>query len=254
MRAKRSLGQNFLQDREVIDRIIATVDPQADETVVEIGPGQGALTTRLLELAGDVVAIEFDRDMIAHLKAKFASVPNLRLLAGDALDVDFSAVLSDRPGAKLVANLPYNISTPILQRLAAQRELFSMLVLMFQREVVDRITARPSTGDRGFLSVIVQDAFEVERLFDVSPTAFRPVPKVWSSVVRLRPKGPSGLDNSTFRSLVSAGFAHRRKTLLNNLKATVPDAARVLTSNGINPSRRAETLTLDEWHTLCRAL
>jgi len=233
MRAKRSLGQNFLHDREVIERIIAAVDPQSDETVIEIGPGQGALTGMLCELAAEVIAIEFDRDMIAHLEAKFAGVPNLRLIAGDALEFDFSTVLSGRPNAKLAANLPYNISTPILQRLAAQRELFSFLVLMFQREVVDRIAAP---------------------LFDVSPTAFRPVPKVWSSVVRLRPKARSGPDDAAFRKLVSVGFAHRRKTLLNNLKAIVPDAARVLTSVGIDPSRRAETLTLDEWHVISRSI
>ena len=148
---------------------------------------------------------------------------------------------------KLVGNLPYNISTPILQRLMDQRALFSRMVLMFQREVVERITAVPGGKERGFLSVLVENAFDTEYLFDVPPEAFQPVPKVWSAVVRLTPKLSSTPDHSVFRQVVSASFAQKRKTLLNNLKVRYEDAATILETSDIDGRRRAETLTLDEW-------
>ena len=254
MRAKRSLGQNFLRDPAIISKIIASLGPIVGETVIEIGPGRGALTEKLIDNAGRVVAIEFDRDMIAILKERFAGNPNFTLINADALGFQFSSVVSPEDPAKLVANLPYNISTPILQSLAEQRQLFSCLVLMFQREVVDRITAPPGGKDRGFLSVIVEDAFEIQRLFNVPPDAFVPVPKVWSSVVRLIPKTPFDLDPVLFRRIISASFAQKRKTLLNNLKPVLLDPGSILESAGIDGRRRAETLDLNEWRTLTRAI
>ena len=177
MRAKKSLGQNFLRDSEVVDRIIGTLDLEKDDTVVEIGPGHGALTERLVESAVRVIAIEFDRDLVLPLNERFGGFRNFSLLNADALSIDLSDVLRGRPPdhTKLVANLPYNISTPILQRLIEFRHLFSSLVLMFQREVVERITAQPGSSNRGFLSVLVENAFKTEHRFDVPPSAFRPV-------------------------------------------------------------------------------
>lgn len=248
MRAKKSLGQNFLRDDSVIRRIVDALDLHKDETVVEIGPGRGSLTRALLEDAGRVIAIEFDRDLIIPLRERFGAFKNLELINADILSVDFAEILNTKKGkAKLVANLPYNISTPILGRLIDQRSLFSKLVLMFQREVVTRITAPPGGRDRGFLSVLVENAFHTEYLFDVQPKAFSPVPKVWSAVVRLTPKISTVSDESSFRDIVSASFAHKRKTILNNLKLNLGNAFDVLAIAEIDGKRRAETLTLDEW-------
>ncbi|HEY2846395.1 MAG TPA: 16S rRNA (adenine(1518)-N(6)/adenine(1519)-N(6))-dimethyltransferase RsmA, partial [Pyrinomonadaceae bacterium] len=191
-RPKRSLGQNFLRDAAVLNRIVATLDLKPDDHVIEIGPGGGALTKGLVASGANVTAIEFDRDLAPALRGKFHKKNNFAIIEADALDMDFSSVdprsaIRDPQSSKLVANLPYNISTPILQRLIEQRDIFSTLVLMFQREVVERIMAEPRTKERGFLSVIAQNAFEIEYLFEVPPTAFYPVPKVWSAVIRLTP-------------------------------------------------------------------
>ena len=156
--------------------------------------------------------------------------------------------------AKLVANLPYYISTAILQRLSEQRHLFSELVLMFQREVVERITAKPGNSERGYLTVIVEASFDVEKLFDVPPTAFRPVPEVWSSVVTLIPKPGPAFDEAVFGKIVSAAFAHKRKTILNNLKTSINDADICLARAGIDTKRRAESLTLGEWAKLTESI
>src|SRR5713101_2757918 len=183
--AKRRFGQNFLVDRNVADRIVAGVAPRADETIIEIGSGQGALTARLLETTGRVIAIEFDRELVPFLRAKFAGAANLELIEADALTTDFCAAIQPATRARVVANLPYNIATAILQRLIEQRECVSEMILMLQREVVDRITAEAGSSERGYLSVLVEAYCEAEKLFDVSPQSFRPVPKVWSTVVRL---------------------------------------------------------------------
>lgn len=253
MRAKRSLGQNFLRDPTVIRKIVDAVDPCADDTVIEIGPGQGALTELLLRRTGTLIAVEFDRDLVAPLRVQFSSFRNFKLVNDDALVVDFAALAPNQTGLKLVANLPYNISTPILQKLMEQRLLFSSLVLMFQREVVERITAAPGGRERGFLSVLVEDAFKTEYLFDVPPKAFHPVPKVWSAVVRLTPKASSVSDSRTFRRLVSAAFSQKRKTIYNNLRTILSDASATLHDARIDPRRRAETLALTEWHALAQA-
>ena len=254
MRAKRSLGQNFLRDPAIISRIIEALGPIPRETVVEIGPGRGALTERLIGQSGEIYAIEFDRDLIAIRAERFGRASNFQLINADARTLDLTTIASVASPVKLVANLPYNISTPILQRLADHRDLFSTMVLMFQREVVERITAPAGGKERGFLSVIVEDAFETVHLFDVPPTAFVPVPKVWSSVVKLTPKPRVDLDPDLFRKVISVSFAQKRKTLLNNLKTKVSDAASVLDAAGIDGRRRAETLELSEWRTLTQAI
>jgi 16S rRNA (adenine1518-N6/adenine1519-N6)-dimethyltransferase len=212
----------------------------------------GALTGRLLESGAKVVAIEFDRDMVEHLRRKFAGSGGLTIVQADVLTTDLASILP-ASGAKLVANLPYYISTPILQRLGAERERFSSMVLMFQKEVVDRILAKPGSSDRGYLTVIVENAFTVERLFDVSPDAFEPRPKVESSVVRLTPR-LSAVDSDALEALLSIAFMQKRKTIFNNLKAHFSNAGSALSSAGIDPKRRAETLTLQEWADLVKAL
>lgn len=253
MRAKKSLGQNFLRDPSLIEKIIDALSLDTTDTVIEIGPGRGALTRRLLERAGKVIVIEFDRDMIAVLLERFPDAHKLQIVTGDVLDIDLAEV-AEGSSCRLLGNLPYNISTPILQRVIKYRSAFNSSVLMFQREVADRITAPPGGRDRGFLSVLVEDAFETERLFDVPPTAFEPEPKVWSTVIRLRPKQTPIATDEMFYRVVSASFAHRRKTLLNNLKNLSPNAADSLRAAGIDGTRRAETLTLDEWKQLTNEL
>jgi len=265
--AKRRFGQNFLVDRNVVDRILAAVQPRADETMIEIGSGRGALTSRLTEKAGHVVAIEFDRDLLPALREKFADSPNLKLVAADALTIDFCAAIEPTRRARVVANLPYNIGTAILQRLIEQRSCISEMIVMLQREVVDRIIAEPGSGDRGFLSVLVDAYCEAEKLFDVPPRAFRPAPKVWSTVVRLRVRRQIAADvkdEKLLWQIVSVGFAQRRKTILNNLRNAPVfiqellkkrgGASIVLCDAGLPPLRRAETFTLEEWALLTNAI
>ena len=252
-RAKKSLGQNFLSDPNYIRKIVGAVDPEREDLIIEIGPGRGAITEHLVNSEAEVIAVELDRDLIGPLREKFSSRSNFRLVEGNALDVDFRR-LADSAQSKLVANLPYYISTAILQKLSEQRDAFSFLILMFQKEVVDRITAPPGNSERGYLTVLTEIAFHVDKLFDVPPTAFRPVPKVTSSVLKLTP-APSVVENEQgFRHLISTAFVQKRKTLQNNLKAAHPDAAQVLERAGLDGRRRAESLSLDEWLRLYSAL
>lgn len=262
--AKKSFGQNFLIDPNYIRKIISALNPQTGETIVEIGAGRGALTEKLLESGANIIAIELDRDLIPFLQEKFGQKQNFTLVAQDALTIDFIKLCesSNPHSIKLIANLPYNISTAILQKLIEQREIFSEMILMFQREVVERMTARAGNSERGFLSVLVESYLDAEKLFDVPPNAFLPVPKVWSSIVCLKPKVNIEIENvELFRALISAGFAQKRKTILNNLKNTPPhlklkigDAEKLLESCEIESKRRAETLTLEEWTRIVKAV
>ena len=267
LHAKKSLGQNFLVDERVVDRIIGALDPRQDEIVVEIGAGRGALTSRLIERAGRVVAIEFDRDLVSWLRERFGGYENFTLCEGDALSMNICGAIAPAGSARVVANLPYNISTAILQRLIAQRDCLAEMILMLQREVVERITAPPASSERGFLSVLTEAYCETEALFDVAPGSFRPVPKVWSTVVNLRPRARMAADvcdEALLWRIVSAGFAQRRKTIFNNLRGAPGElrslielkggAARLLEASQIEPTRRAETLALEEWARLSRAL
>lgn len=264
--AKKSFGQNFLVDRNYIEKIIGSLKPRAGEMIAEIGAGRGALTEKLIESGATVVAVELERDMIEILRAEFGEMENFRLIESDALKVDFSELVRQPSDAKikLVANLPYYISTAILQKLIAQRGAFSEMILMFQREVVERITARAASAERGFLTVLTEAFLDAEKLFDVPPSAFRPAPKVWSAVVRLVPKAETRIfakDEELFRALVSAGFAQKRKTILNNLKNAssalgekIGDAATLLEKSEIDANRRAETLELREWKNIYEQL
>ncbi len=265
VRPSKRLGQNFLTDHRIADRIIKALDPKPDETIVEIGPGRGALTGQLVESAGRLVAVEFDRNLWDLLLEKFGSSSNFKLVQSDALVTDFCSEIRPARQARLIANLPYNISTAILQRLIDQRACLTEMVLMLQREVVDRITAAAGSTDRGYLSVLVQAYCEAEKLFDVAPGAFHPKPKVWSSVIRLRPRLRIGVKNEALLwKIVSAGFAQRRKTILNNLRSAPGElellikqhggASIVLCEANVDLQRRAETLTFDEWARISSAL
>lgn len=263
----KRLGQHFLRDQRTIHRIIEALAPKSDETIVEIGPGTGALTSVLVENAGRLIAIEFDNKLTSLLNERFGSFTNFKLLMADALTVDFCAEILPARSARLVANLPYNISTAILQRLIAQRACFEEMVVMLQREVVERVLAPAGTSDRGFISVLVEAYCEAEKLFDVSPGAFRPPPKVWSSVMRLRfrPRINTDVkDEALLWETVSAGFAQKRKTILNNLRNASGRLQEVLKRNGgasivlckaqVELQRRAETLTIEEWGRIVRAM
>lgn len=263
----KRFGQNFLIDTRVVDRIIASFQPERGETVIEIGPGRGALTAKLLSVPVLVVAVELDRQLIPILEEQFGSDENFRLIAKDALQANFCDEILPASQARIVANLPYNISTAVLQRLIGQRQCLSEMVLMLQREVVDRILAPASSSERGYLSVFVQAYTETEKLFDVPPTAFRPVPKVTSTVIRLRFRTHLMFNESHEKVLwevVSAGFAQRRKTMLNNLRSAPPQLAKRIKENGgasivlcraeVDLQRRAETLEIEEWVRIAAAL
>jgi 16S rRNA (adenine1518-N6/adenine1519-N6)-dimethyltransferase len=260
--AKKSFGQNFLVDQNYINKIISALNPKQNETIIEIGAGRGALTEKLIESGAEIIAIELDRDLIPLLNNDFGGNENFKLVENDALKVDFSALSTQHSGqnTKLVANLPYYISTAILQHLIQYRNEFSELVLMLQREVVERITAEIRNTERGFLTVLVEAYFEAEKLFDVPPNAFRPAPKIWSSIVRLKPKAANDISSDEdFRKIVSCGFRQKRKTILNNLKNAPEilykeDLKEILEKHNIETKRRAETLTLEEWKILAEIL
>jgi 16S rRNA (adenine1518-N6/adenine1519-N6)-dimethyltransferase len=263
----KRFGQNFLTDQRIIKRIVEALEPRADETILEIGPGKGALTTPLLEQAGWLVAVEFDRNLIPLLTEKFSEKENFKLVESDALVTDVCDVIRPATRARVVANLPYNVATAILQRLIEQRSCVTEMVLMLQKEVVERITAGAGTAERGYLSVFVQAYCVTEKLFDVAPSSFRPAPKVWSSVLRLtlRPRIAADVkDEKLLWQVVSAGFAQRRKTILNNLRNAPSPLQEIVKAHGgasivlcqaeVDLQRRAETLMLGEWSRIARKL
>ncbi len=255
MKAKRSFGQNFLVKSQYSTQIVDSVRPQAGETIIEIGPGQGALTELLVASGARIVAIELDRGLIPMLKSGFADFGNFNLVEADALKINFRDAIAPAGSARVVANLPYNISTPILQRLIEQRHCLSEMTLMLQREVVDRIVAEPGGKERGYLSVLVQLYCEAEHLFDVPPSAFRPIPKVTSSVLRLKVRTQPAAEvhnEALFLELAKTLFSQRRKTIFNNLRSGAGRVGltgteqinQVLTVAGLDPQRRAETLSI----------
>lgn len=264
MQAKRRFGQNFLVGDHYPQRIVNALAPRPGETIVEIGPGYGALTRLLADSGARVVAIELDDELIPALRQLMQGYDNFELRAADALSVDYCEIIAPAETARVAANLPYNAATPILQRLLLYRSCLNEMVLMFQREVAERITAQPGTRQYGYLSVLTQFYCEVEKLFDVPPGTFRPAPKVVSSVLRLRVlKQPAAFvrDEQQFLSVVSALFAQRRKTMLNNLKAACgslqTDAQSIVAAiarAGLSPGCRAERLAISEIARLADAL
>jgi 16S rRNA (adenine1518-N6/adenine1519-N6)-dimethyltransferase len=250
-RARKRFGQNFLADPHFVRRIVEAVDPRPGDNVVEIGPGLAALTERLVAGAGRIAAIEIDRDLAARLRDRFDAA-QLALHEADALEFDLRALGSD---LRIVGNLPYNISSPLLFRIADVADTVRDVHVMLQKEVVARMTAQPGTADYGRLTVMLQATFRVERLFLVPAGAFRPAPKVESAVARLVPlrdKAPAIADAALFARVVSAAFMQRRKTLRNAL-ASLADA-QAIASAGVDPQARGETLSVTDFVRLADAV
>jgi len=251
---RKRFGQNFLDDAGVVERIVGAVAPAGDDHIVEIGPGLGALTGPLLQRVGRLEVIELDRDLAAGLPARLGHPPGLVVHQADALDFDFAA-LAGNGKLRVIGNLPYNISTPLLFHLLDQSGSIADMHFMLQAEVVDRITAAPGTRARGRLGVMTAARARAVRLFDVPPAAFRPVPKVDSAVVRVVPRDLSVEQRAllpALGSVVRQAFGQRRKTLRNTLRGLL--AAQALEALGIDPGRRAETLSLEEFERIARAL
>jgi 16S rRNA (adenine1518-N6/adenine1519-N6)-dimethyltransferase len=257
IRPRKRLGQSFLEDRNMIHRIAALVEATPDETVVEIGAGLGLLTAELAERARKVVALEIDPRLVAVLRDRFSADETVEIVAGDVMDYDFSA--ADSTGRiKVVGNIPYNISTPILFRLLDFRRSIASIVLMLQKELADRILANPGKKDYGIPSVIIRHYASVSRELTIPPTCFYPEPAVFSSVLRIVTHSDSeAVEDSSFVAIVRASFAQRRKTLVNNLRAAGFSSdviEEALANAGISGARRAETLTVDEFRLLAAEL
>ncbi len=261
MKAKKRLGQNWLVDRRYAERIVEAVDPLTTDLVVEIGPGPGALTDLLVPRAGHTLAIELDPRMREPLEARHGA-DRLTVVEADVLELDLSHAIGDARAARseltrarVVANLPYYISSPVVAHLIADRRAIVDATLMLQREVVDRLTADPGGKEYGSLTVFVSMYTRARRLFDVPPGAFRPVPNVHSSVVRIEmlpEPAVTVVDEARFLRIVRASFAQRRKTLENNLSAA--GYVGLAAAAGIDPRRRAETLDLGEFAALANAV
>jgi len=251
---RKRFGQHFLHDPAIVERIVAAIAPAVDDRIVEIGPGEGVLTEVLLRAAGPIDAVELDRDLVAALRARADWPGTLTVHEGDVLRFDFRALASDSP-LRVVGNLPYNISTPLLFHLLEQREAIRDMHFMLQREVVDRLAAEPGSKTYGRLSVMVQAHCRVQALFRVAPGAFRPPPAVESAVVRLVPLEQPAVPPphaDTFAELVRLAFAARRKTLRNALRTRAD--AETIQAAGIDPGRRAETVSVAEYARLAAAV
>lgn len=249
--ARKRFGQNFLQDAQVIGDIVRAVDPHPGEAVVEIGPGLGALTEPLLARLDHLHVVEIDRDLIARLKQRYPK-DRLTIHEGDALAFDFGAL---GPELKVVGNLPYNISTPLLFHLATYAEQVRDMHFMLQKEVVARMVAAPGDSDYSRLSVMLQYRFYLDWLLDVPPESFDPAPKVHSAVVRLIPRPLAELqarDPALLGQVVSAAFSQRRKMLRNTLKELGGEA--LLDSLGIAPTARAEDVPVADYVRLANHL
>ena len=245
-RPRKRLGQHFLHDRNIIRRIIEEIAPHETSPVVEIGPGPGALTIPLLKLVSELDVIEVDRDLAGELEFTCRELGNLNIHVADALEIDFCKL---KPGKLIiVGNLPYNISTPLLFHLLTQVNCIKYMLFMMQLEVVNRICAMPGTKEYGRLSVMVQSVCNVKKAFNIPPGAFKPPPKVESSLIRLVPDNhrTSRINNRTiFSDIVKQAFNHRRKTIRNSLNGIVDKP--VLEQAGVNPALRAENLSVEDF-------
>ena len=262
-RAKKSLGQNFLIDPNQQRRIVAALDPQPDDTVLEIGPGHGALTHHLAAVVRKLILVELDDDLAPALERAFAQQPHVQVVHADVMDVDIAPLVEDVRTLKVVGNIPYNITTPIIFRLLEPALRPERIVLMVQTEVADRIVAPPGSGTYGALSVGVRTVAHVERLFVVGRGAFRPVPRVDSAVIRIVPRLPPPLtrqEERDVRELTRAAFAWRRKQLQKTLRSAPPyelpaeDVAAVERDTGISLEQRPEQLAPEQFIALARAL
>ncbi len=253
--ARKRFGQNFLTDHGVIERIVAAFGPQPGQNVVEIGPGLGALTQELLPALGRLQVVELDRDLAARLPQTLAGLGELAIHEADALRFDFSRLSRPEARLRVIGNLPYNISTPLIFHLLEQADTIADMHFMLQKEVVDRMCAEPGTGDYGKLSVMLQYRCQVDFLFQVPPESFSPPPKVDSAIVRLTPhisKPYTCRDEKLLQQIVSTAFTMRRKTIRNALKAFA-DAAQLETL-GLDLSLRPEDLGVADYVNLANAL
>lgn len=267
MPARKRFGQHWLRSEAILDRIVAAAELRPSDRVLEIGPGRGALTQRLLAAVDGLVAVELDRDLIDQLQQRFGQAENFCLLEGDILQLDWTAAIADRPRfanpSKVVANIPYNITGPILQSLLGtiaqpRRPAFERLVLLVQQEVADRLCATPGQRAYGALSVRVQYLASCERVCAVPPKSFSPPPKVQSTVICLKPRPWPQVCNNPGRleKLLNQGFSAKRKMLRNNLKSlySSEQIEAAFAAHQIAPEARAETLSIDQWIGLCTDL
>jgi 16S rRNA (adenine1518-N6/adenine1519-N6)-dimethyltransferase len=252
--AKKRFGQNFLHDPAVIDRIVRVINPRAGEPLVEIGPGLGAITRPLLAKVGTLHVVEIDREIIPHLLEACGHDRALHVVQADALALDYAQFAPAGALLRVVGNLPYNISTPLLFHLLAQAHVIRDMHFMLQKEVVDRMCAGPGDEAYGRLSVSLAARAEVSHLFDVGPGAFKPAPKVTSAIVRIVPRPPAFEVRSwpAFDRVVTAAFGQRRKTLSNALKGVV--AAEQFDQAGIDPGLRAERLGAEQFARLANLM
>jgi 16S rRNA (adenine1518-N6/adenine1519-N6)-dimethyltransferase len=254
---RRRFGQNFLTDAGAIRRIVAALAPEPEDNVLEIGPGRGALSEALLAIVPRISAIEIDRDLAAQLRGAYAEA-RLHLIEADVLDVALDALAEGRP-LVIAGNLPYNISKPVAMKLVVERRAVSRAVLMFQREVAERLTAVPGTGAYGPLTVLAGRAYRIERLFDLPPGAFHPRPTVVSTVTRWTPRDDHALPESLvapLKAVLRAAFARRRQTLQKNLRVALPGgesaAASLLAQAGLDGTLRAEAIPPEGFVELAR--
>ena len=251
---RKRFGQNFLVSEGVVRKIVEAIAPQPRDCMVEIGPGLGALTEPLLARLDHLHAVEIDRDLIERLRERFPP-ERLTIHEGDALAFDFATLAGAGPSLRIVGNLPYNISTPLLFHLAGFAARVRDMHFMLQKEVVDRMAAEPDSADYGRLSVMLQYRFHIDRLFIVPPGAFNPAPKVDSAIVRLIPRAAEELtarDEALLGRVVTAAFSQRRKMLRNTLRDLIDEPA--LTALGIAPTARAETLSVADFIRIANAL
>lgn len=250
---KKALGQVFLNSQRVASRIVHHLQVNAGDVVLEIGPGHGALTRLLASSCNHLILIEKDRELVEALKARYE--PGVRVIEADASEIDLNDILGDVPKARIIGNLPYNASVPILFNLLRRRERILTMVLMFQREVAYRIAAAPDERSRSALSVLVQSRARVERLFDVPPTRFVPVPAVWSTLLRITPttldhKVSADLDKREFESFIHALFAQPRKTIANSLAdgsgVSKQKVITILIQAGIDPNIRPAQVNMSK--------
>ena len=245
---RKRFGQNFLRDESTIEAIARAIAPDDSDHIVEVGPGEGALTQALLSGECRLDAIELDRDLRTRLLAAFSTYPGFTLHSADALDFDFASLATGGARLRVVGNLPYNISTPLIFSLLEQAPIIKDMHFMLQLEVVERLAASPGSKDWGRLGVMAQFRCEVEQLFEVSPEAFYPPPKVRSALVRLTPHPEPqfpNVDPTSLARVVSQAFSQRRKTLRNNFKGTMEDSD--FGRLAIDPRARAETLSIADF-------
>jgi len=247
--ARKRFGQNFLHDPRVINNIVKSIRPREGDNMVEIGPGMGAITEHLLDgTHGHLHVVELDRDLIPGLKVKFFNHPGFEVHEADALKYDFRELMTDERPLRIVGNLPYNISTPLIFHLLSYHDRVQDMHFMLQKEVVQRLAAQAGDKHYGRLGIMAQYYCDVQHLFDVGPGAFKPAPKVDSAIVRLVPHTTlpyPAKDVKTLRDVVRSAFAMRRKTLRNNLKQIMD--VELLSDMGIDPAIRPERLELKDF-------